>query len=184
MISLKKNVQEFFLHICRNMQKYAGSPRQLVDSYSQSKALHGYSLCHTNGSNVNNTYGIRHVQREQSSKLVKYIFCSVLYSFILNDLTGGGSFFQHFREARLRFQSRNISDVQSTFILAFFHLLTHTYAFLDQEPSAAPYCRPPSSLQACFLLWVMKRKKDLKYHSYSVLDLNNSEVSLVPTSCS
>lgn len=43
---------------------------------------------------------MRHVEREPSYKLQKYLFCSVLYSFVLNYAIDGDIFFQD------RFQSR------------------------------------------------------------------------------
>lgn len=87
MVLLRKNVGEFTWSL-----EVQG---RLVDSYSQSRELHGHCWCHTNasGSNINDKYSMRHVEREPSSKLLKYVFCSVLYSFVLNDPTDGGTFF-------------------------------------------------------------------------------------------
>lgn len=66
-----------------------------VGSYRQSRELHGHCLCHTNtsGCNLNSKFSVRHAEREPSSKLLKYVFCSVLHSFVLNDPTDGGTFF-------------------------------------------------------------------------------------------
>lgn len=129
------------------------------------------------------SYKCIRLQSKTSTVLLKYIFCSVLCFLVLNDPTDGGSFFQIHREARLRFQSRDvISDIWSTFILAFFHLLIHSYTFLDQEPCAAMYCRPPCSIleiSVCFLLWTRRRKRGSEHYSSSVLDLGNSYGSLV-----
>lgn len=54
---------------------------------------------------------MRHAERKPSYKLQKYVFCSVLYSFVLNDTTDGGTFFQAFREARRRFQNREVFSI-------------------------------------------------------------------------
>lgn len=71
----------------------------------------------------------------------------VCYTLVLNDATDGSTFFQVFREARLSFQSRGVFCViQSTFILASFHLLTPSYTFMNQEACAAPCFRPPYTL--------------------------------------
>lgn len=81
---------------------------------------------------------MRHREKESPYKLQKYVFHGVLYSFVLNDTMDGGTFFQDFREAQLRFQRRGIfSVIQSIFILASFHLLTPSFTFLDQEACAA-----------------------------------------------
>lgn len=109
---------------------YFAVQHRLLGSYSQSRELHGHSLYHTNAChNLNNKYSMRCAGSETSFKLLKYVFCSVLYFFVLNDPTDGCTFFQVFREDRLQFQSRDVffSDIQSTFILAFFHLLTQLY---------------------------------------------------------
>lgn len=69
-------------------------------------------LCHTNASGGDlKKWSMRHAERKPSYKLQKYVFCSVLYSFVLNDTTDGGTFFQAFREARRRFQNREVFSI-------------------------------------------------------------------------
>lgn len=126
-----------------------GTPRQASRLLQPKQEAAHPQLCHTNasGGDIKKKCSMRHVEREASYKFQKYVFCSVLYPFVLNDTTDGGTFFQVFREARLRFQGRHIfSVIQSTFILASFHLLTHSYTFMDQEACVAPCCRPPCTL--------------------------------------
>lgn len=98
---------------------------RLLGSYSQSRELHGHSLYNTN---LNNKYSMRCAGSESPFKLPKYVFCSVLHSFVLNDPTDGHTSSKS--SGRIDFDFRAgifFSDIQSTFILAFFHLLTQLY---------------------------------------------------------
>lgn len=87
-----------------------GNPRQASRHLQPKQETAHPQLCHTNasGGDINNKWSMRHIEIEPSYKLQKYVFHSVLYSFVLNDATDGGTFFQVFGEARLRFQSREV----------------------------------------------------------------------------
>lgn len=115
---------------------------RLLGSYSQSRELHGHSLYDTN---LNNKSSMRCAGSEPPFKLLKYVFCSVLQSFVLNDPTDGHTSSKS--SGRIDFDFRAgifflIFNLHLFWLSSIFWL---SYTFLDQEISAAPHYRPPRS---------------------------------------